>query len=50
MPTYSETVLFSVEIYLLKVNNKNTRKQCEKYPELTTTTKKTTTQERRQLT
>ena len=43
--TYSETGLFPLGIYLLKVNNKHTRKQCEICPELT---KKTP--ERRQLT
>ena len=33
--TDSETVLFPVAIYLLKVKNKNTRKQCEVCPKLT---------------
>ena len=35
MLTYSETILFPVGIYLFKVNNKNTRKQCEISPKLT---------------
>ena len=35
MLTYSETILFPIGIYLFKVNNKNTRKQCEINPELT---------------
>ena len=29
-----ETILFPVSIYLFKVNNKNTRKQCEISPKL----------------
>ena len=32
---YCETILFLVGIYLFKVNNKNTRKQCEISPKLT---------------
>ena len=32
---YCETILFPFSIYLLKVNNKNTRKQCEVSPKLT---------------
>ena len=35
MLSYCETILFSVGIYLFKVNNKNTRKQCEISPKLT---------------
>ena len=32
---YSETILFPVGIYLLKVNFKNTRHWCEIFPKLT---------------
>ena len=35
MLSYCETILFPVGIYLFKVNNKNTRKQCEISPKLT---------------
>ena len=35
MLIYSQTILFSVSIYLFKVNNKNTRKWCEIIPKLT---------------
>ena len=34
MLSYCETILFPVGIYLFKVNNKNTRKQCEISPKL----------------
>ena len=35
MRSYCETILFPVGIYLFKVNNKSTRKQCEVSPKLT---------------
>ena len=35
MISYCETILFPVAIYLFKVNNKNTQKQCEISPKLT---------------
>ena len=35
MLSYCETILFPVGVYLFKVNNKNTRKQCEVSPKLT---------------
>ena len=35
MLSYCETILFPIGIYLFKVNNKNTRKQCEISPKLT---------------
>ena len=35
MPTYNKTILFSVGIYLFKINNKNTRKWYELYLKLT---------------
>ena len=35
VPTYCETILFPVGIYLFKVNNKITRKWCEICPKLT---------------
>ena len=34
MLIYSETILFPVDIYLFKLNNKNARKQCEICPKL----------------
>ena len=34
MLSYCETILFPVGIYLFRVNNKNTRKQCEISPKL----------------
>ena len=34
MLSYCETILFPVSIYLFKINNKNTRKQCEISPKL----------------
>ena len=35
MLNYCKTILFSVAIYLFKVNDKNTRKWCEVSPKLT---------------
>ena len=35
MLSYCETILFPVGMHLFKVNNKNTRKQCQKSPKLT---------------
>ena len=42
MLTYSEIILFPVDIYLFKVNNKITRKQWEKCPKLTKKDTRTT--------
>ena len=42
MLTFSETIFFPVSTYLFRVDNKNTRQQCEIYPKLTKKDTRTT--------